>query len=77
MSVFSRKRVMNAEPCISSSERASDELPFVRTSIISESKDRALVVIIHMSASRSGSSGMNTAACLRMAVRMRQMSSFV
>ena len=43
-----------------------------RTSSISVLKDSELVVTIHMSAVRSGSSGTNTAACLRTASRMRQ-----
>ncbi len=75
MSVRSMNRVTKGDPCISHSDRPSDESVFERTSSISVLKESELVVTIHISASRSGSSGMNTAACLRMAVRMRQMSS--
>lgn len=76
ISVRSIKRVTKGEPCISLSDRASEESSFERTSSISVLKDSELVVTIHMSAVRSGSSGTNTAACLRTASRMRQISSF-
>ena len=75
ISVRSINRVTKGEPRISRSDRSRDDSTFERTSSISELNDSELVVTIHMSVSRSGSSGMNTAACLRMEMRMRQMSS--